>query len=272
MKSESKSYLPSPIFNQHGELFWTQQALLFAVWKEKDFFKKARFAELLDWPTRAEDFRLFDQVKKIINLDLPDTLFAERVATIEFILKDSVLFQKLQSPALQVSPHHNNTRPATHTLDVLSLVESNGLDPEIARAVRWAAFFHDFGKLFGAAGPESKYHPVLSSFLAYEYLYDNVENISDLLKQKLLFVIQYHHSLEEYAHGRIDDIEIRNRLNDDQTSELMYLLVKADLQSLTKTETYLQDLETFYFLNKIDVYQRLAMRGVILDGISWNLS
>lgn len=212
-----------------NDFSWAEQALHHAEQVRHPHFW--RDGNTINWEQKKKDFKILYTIDELLkdNIHLSATGLGKLIPVIKSLLLKTQLFE-------------NNESNLDHSLEVLKRsIEYNfsGESNLIVRRMQlWAAILHDVGKIFGASGIESRFHPFLSVFLVSEFFH-LLTDIPPELVQMTLNAIQYHHTMEEIARGLIDDKEFENRFYYLSTLALFWGLNEADIRSSDKYLKYL---------------------------------
>ncbi len=217
----------------------------------------------LYWEKRDEDFQMLEGVKSIIDEDLSDADFVERIPEIEKILRSTWLFQQLDDPNITVSTAHKGTTPFAHTIEVLRQLRTDGLDVQTVRAVRWTAIWHDVGKIFGAVLPPARFHSGISAMAGWDYLSQRCSDLSSGQIFDVFFAIVNHHLSEGIGVGWMPWVEASNRLYGQNGVLLWYVLAAADILSIPTYSNFVKDLDNILQAIRPDVYERVLQLGLL---------
>lgn len=119
------------------------------------------------------------------------------------------------------------TDPVEHTLEMLALLDTTGLDAGETLTLRAAAVFHDIGKLLD---PLNVRHAVDSAALAPPYLADFP--LTPDQQAAALTLIATHDVLGRVAQGRIDAEEAAGLFGTRRLAALANRLTRADIGSI----------------------------------------
>lgn len=245
-ETPSVPLLPSGDVEQN----WYPPALNIIIEKHPDFWGKENGC--LAWKDERVKNEFFQNLLKVEKLleetkELNDEQFEAHIAELEEILLANPVIKLLDDPEIQVSKAHNGTTPFRHIINALRRANTADFSSEMRKALRWIILAHDWGKMFGATGYESRLHGHQSVLLFYEFLYSHVD-LPEQLKKKVIEVIENHHLFEvrvrEFAkmngYGSKEEKRtayrsIRNKmviLDDDETAELLLRFSNADVRSV----------------------------------------
>lgn len=216
------------------------------------------------WEQKEQDFQELLKVKAIIDEDLSDDEFEQRIGEIEVTLLSTYLFRRLNDPDILVTKLHEGTTPFAHTINVLRKLRTDGLSHEAVRAARWSAIWHDVGKIWGAIIPAGIFHSYISALISSEFLFRYGHDLSDELIAQTQFNIYYHHTPEGYG-KRIFDEEAQNRLRNKEAAIAFYLLVVADVTSIENFDPqYIVNINSILQKFNLEAYQELQRLGLLM--------
>lgn len=119
------------------------------------------------------------------------------------------------------------TDPVEHTLEMLALLDTSGLDEADRISLRAAAVLHDIGKLLDAFNVR---HALESAGMAPPYLADFP--LTDEQRADALALIATHDTLGRVAQGRIDAAEAARLFGDRPVAIMAERLTRADITSI----------------------------------------
>ncbi len=178
------------------------------------------------------------------TLDAPDDdAFAARAPEVAEYLYDN--FPRLRG-LRQHRPHFDPARdrttdPVEHTVELLTLLDTTGLDPADAAILRAAAVFHDVGKV---RDPLDVRHAVHSADLAPPYLADFP--LVPAQRADALTLIANHDTLGRLAQGRIAPAEAAALFGSRRIAALSARLTRADIRSIRGLRGVLPAIEAAY--------------------------
>lgn len=223
----------------------------------------------VSWDERDADFKKILKVKEIIDLDLGDDDFIIQLPELKKILLSTFIFKKLDDKNIQVTKAHNGETPFEHTINVLKKLKTTGLPKEVVKAVRWAAVWHDIGKIFGATYEFGRFHSQLSTYISWEFFYEHCKDLSPQLIQQILFAIQFHHTSEgfnlKWLGKTEEDVnrEAQNRLQRVDVVTLLYVLSTADILSVSEYQHFVEILNNMLWLFQPELHTGIKALGLL---------
>ena len=194
-------------------------------------------------------------IKKILDKDLDDRSFAEKLATdINHLLPRP--FQEMQG--MEQHYPHGEYDPTEHTFNALELLDTENLDSEQRLIARTALIFHDVGKVFN---PKSRLHAYRSVKIARNYL--EKMGFSKEQQIEILGQIRCHDALGEVARRDGESVfsyeDLLLFFPNKKALDIHHAVVKADVGSIPGLSWALDEIE--------DTYQ-LALKKIINNKIS----
>jgi hypothetical protein len=235
--------------------------------------EKKRIIEI-KWERREKDFNILEKVKQIIDQDLNDEEYRKEIPNIETILLDTWIFNQQNNSEIKVSQAHTGVTPFAHTMDVLRLLKTDGLEKNEIRAIRWAAVWHDIGKIFGAVPPEAYFHSQLSVNISEAFFRQQYPDWTEDFTEHVLDSIRYHHISEAYDRGWLTIDQLAKRLKNDQTALFIYILGAADVTSIKAYEKYVDVLNRLIISRKPNLYHKLLINNLYItfDPLTENIN
>ena len=193
------------------------------------------------------------------SLDAPDdAAFATRGPAIAAYLYAN--FPGLRG-LRQHRPHFDPARdrttdPVEHTVEMLALLDTRGLDLADTTILRAAAVFHDIGKLFD---PLDVRHAVQSAAICPPYLADF--GLPPRADGDVIAIIANHDTLGRLAQGRIDAGEAAALFGARRIAALTERLTRADIASIRGLHGVLPRIAAAYasVLAQFDAGERQAL-------------
>lgn len=191
------------------------------------------------WENQEKDFSILNQIDTLFQqtAELRDEDFNEQILPkIVELASQSPLFQRLHAvPPEQRSSAHADFTPFEHSINVLKLLNTEGLTPHQRYETRKSALLHDLGKIMIAIGDNNDDHPFLSAWIAKTYLEQT--DSSSQHRSNVINLIQYHHVLQALEQGVLEQDEV-NKIIPAEILPMLGALSLADVQSVTGYEKF----------------------------------